>query len=50
MKPNSCIWPIICLLIMADAADANAQLSERETLRILLLADEKDHGPAGRPA
>lgn len=47
MKSSSFIWPIICLLIIANAVDANAQLSERETLRILLLADEKDHGPAG---
>ena len=47
MRPYSSIWLIVVMLIGVHATDAFAKISDKKGLYILLLADEKDHGPAG---
>ncbi|MBT7371173.1 MAG: ThuA domain-containing protein [Gammaproteobacteria bacterium] len=47
MKPFSSIWLIALLLVTVNGSHVSAKMSDRETLHILLLADEKDHGPPG---
>ncbi len=47
MKPLSAICLMIMLLLSVNGSHAFGKVSDKEGLNILLLADEKDHGPAG---